>query len=208
MGADRPRPDKPLIASASPRAIFADLLGGALTEVGLRPSPMATAYLVELLDEQMRSPGPGECGEPEATLTEALFAARVAEGAERIARLRRLGDRTLFTAGFFADSLRRGVMSQGYYREVGRIAYASLADSLAAGLAERTWPQLFEELAERFREFADVLAAVGDRACSHGPQALMRSYERYLESGSERDRRRLLRHGQIVAPPVEPRRWQ
>jgi hypothetical protein len=210
MAAERNRPGGPLIASTSPRAVFADLVGCALTEIDLRPSPMATAYLVELLDGRVRAPEPDACGEPEATLTEALFAARLAEGPERIARLRQLGDRTLFVAGFFGDSLKRGVMGRGFYREVGRSAYGSLAAALAAAVAERTWPQLFEELADRFRDFADVLAEVGDRACAHGPQALMRAYERYLETGSDRDRRRLLHHGQFVPALAEAERlrWQ
>ena len=38
----------PLIARTSPRALFAELVGGALVEIGSRPSPMATAYLIEL----------------------------------------------------------------------------------------------------------------------------------------------------------------
>jgi hypothetical protein len=210
MAAERARPDGSLIASTSPRAVFADLVGCALREIDLRPSPMAIAYLIELLDERLRAPEADAAGAPETTLTEALFAARFAAGPERIARLRQLGDRTLFVAGFFADSLRRGLMGHSYYREVGRSAYGSLAAVLASAVAERTWPQLFEELADCFREFADVLADVGDRACAHGPRALMRAYERYLATGSDRDRRRLLYHGQIVPalPDAERLRWQ
>lgn len=199
MAAERNRPGGPLIASTSPRAVFADLVGCALTEIDLRPSPMATAYLVELLDGRVRAPEPDACGEPEATLTEALFAARSAEGPERIARLRQLGDRTLFVAGFFGDSLNRSVVDIDYYGDVGRAAYANLADSLARQVGEKAWTGLYSELSRRFDEFVDVLAEVGDRTRARGCEDLLRLYERYLRTGSPRDRGRLLRRGQV--PP-------
>ena len=63
---------RPLIARTSPRALFAELVGGALTEVDPRPSPMATTYLIELLDERVRAPEPGERAR-EALLLEALL---------------------------------------------------------------------------------------------------------------------------------------
>lgn len=205
MPQDRADSRRSLIARTSPRATFAELVGAALREVGLRPTPMATAYLIELLDERVRSPEPPE---PEPALTEALIAAGLAEGAERIARLRRLGDRTLFVAGFFGESLRRGVMSPGYCGEVGRSAYASLSAALASALVERTWSRLFEELADRFRDFTDVLAQVSDRACPRGSGIPLGLYRRYVETGSEVDRRRLLRCGQNLPRLVGPERRQ
>lgn len=195
------------IACTSPRALFAELVGGALTQVGVQPSPMATAYLVELLDERVRSPEPEERVR-EVPFGEALVRARSAQGAERIARLHRLGDRALFLAGFFRDSLRRGATSQSYCREIGRSAYAALSAALASFLMERTWSRLFEELADGFRDFADVLAEVCEQACPGDSDALAVLYWRYIESGSECDRRRLLRRGRNLPLRAEWERWQ
>ena len=207
MVGERADATRSLIACTSPRALFAELVGGALAEVGPRPSPMATTYLIELLDERVRSPEPEERAR-EALLTEALLAARLAEGPEQIARLHRLGDQSLFLAGFFRDSLRRGPASRSYCGEVGRSAYATLSAALASTLVERTWPCLFEELADRFRDFADVLSEVCEHVCPRGPDTLAGLCRRYVESGSECDRRRLLRRGRNLPAQIESERWQ
>ena len=185
MAGEQADATRSLIACTSPRALFAELVGGALVEVGPRPSPMATTYLIELLDERVRSPEPEERAR-EALLAEALLTARLAEGPERIARLHRLGDRSLFLTGFFGDSLRRGLASRSYCGEVGRS----------------------EELADRFRDFADVLSEVCEHVCPRGPDALAGLYRRYVESGSECDRRRLRRRGRNLPARTEREHWQ
>jgi len=198
----------PLIERAAPRALFAELVAGALGETRVQPSPMAIAYLIELLDSRIAAPAPSEAAAEETTLAESLLAARMRRGAERALRLRRLGDRALFVAGWFGDSLNRRTVDIGYYGDVGRAAYSQLADSLAQQLSENTWPELYAELAERFGDFVDVLAEVGDRTRVGCSEDLLRLYERYMLTGSTRDRRRLLRAGQIPPDRRTLRNWQ
>ena len=206
--ASRPDPGSPLIERSTPRALFAQLVGQALGETRVRPTPMATAYLIELLDERVRSPA-AQDDEP-ATLAEAWFSACDARGPTRLRRLRRLGDRALFISGYFTESLVRSVVSGGYYREMGRSAYAALANSLEREARGHGWPRLFEERADRFPDLVMVLGEVSDRARgsrSGRPEWLLGLYERYLATGSERDRRRLVRAG-CVPPPERGERWQ
>ena len=75
---------------------------------------------------------------------------------------------------------------------------ANLSSALVGRSTERAWPDLFEELADRFPDFVEVLAEVGDSSRARQPGALLRLYERYLRNGAERERRRLLRRGQLV----------
>ena len=65
-----------------------------------------------------------------------------------------------------------------------------------------------EDVDARGEHLVEVLSEVGDRTRSRGPGFMLRLYERYLESGSERDRRRLLRAG--CMPPERGRggSWQ
>jgi len=171
---------------------------------------MAVADLVELLDSHLAvADRAGEWSAAgERTLAEALLSARLQQGAARLRRLRSLGDRALFTAGFFGDSLARKVVDIDYYGDVGRAAYANLAESLARQVRETSWTGLYAELAQRFDEFVDVLAEVGDRTRGRDAENLLRLYERYLRTGSNRDRERLLRRG--YAPPARSqiRFWQ
>ena len=193
-----------------PRAVFAQLVASALGEARLEPSPMASAYLVELLLERVREPAadPAAPDEDRApTLAEALLGARQRRGADRVRRLRRLGDRALFVSGYFGDSLNRSVVDLDYYREIGRSAYGDAGATLAVSAGDRSWPGLFFELARGFGAFVDVLAAIGDRTRADRPADLLRLHERYLRTGSDRDRRRLVRLG-YTPPPRGHRRWQ
>jgi hypothetical protein len=198
-----------LIERTTPRAVFAELVASALWETRVQPSPMAIAYLIELLDSRVRTAAPpaDEAAE-ESTLAEALLAARLQAGTPRLRRLRNLGDRALFIAGFFGDSLSRSVVDIDYYGDVGRAAYANLAESLGRQVTEKTWTGLYLELAQRFDEFVDVLAEVGDLTRSGGTEDLLRLYERYLRTGSPRDRGRLLRRGQVPPDRRSLRFWQ
>ena len=189
----------PIIEKATPRVVFAQLVASALGDTRAQPSAMAIAYLVELLSDRVRrtetTPRPeGEAEAGDATLTEALYAARDTAGTVRIERLREVGDRALFVSGFFGDSLRRKVVDLDFYRDVGRAAYTDLAAHIDR-FGERSWTYLYVELADHFSELVDVLAGVSDRTLGNRPDNLLRLYERFLLTRSERDRGRLLRLG-------------
>lgn len=206
MGPDSEDGATLLIDRAAPRGVFAELVAGALSQTRVAPSSLAVAYLIELLESRVTAPGPAEAAD--ATLGEGLLQAQLQHGVERLQRLRRLGDRALFVAGFFGDSLNRSLVGVEYYGDVGRTAYANLARALAAQLREQTWPGLYAELAQHFHDFVEVLAEVGDRTRADGPGAMLRLYERYLRTGSSRDRRRLMRRGQVPPEVDVLRRWQ
>lgn len=193
------------IEATGARALFAQLVARALDAARLRPSPMATAYLVELLHERIREPEPGP--DRGLTLAEDLLHARRIGGAGRIGRMRRLGDRALFVSGFFGDSLDRKLVGIDYYVQIGRAAYGDVASGLAGQSAEGTWTRLYGELAARFDAFVEVLTDVGDRTRADRADGLLGIYERYLRTGNERDRRRLLRAGHSV-PERHALRWQ
>jgi hypothetical protein len=213
-------PGGPLIASVPVRVLFAELLAGALSRTRVAATPLATGYLVDLLEERVRPEPASPASAAEPTLAEGLLRARCERGAAHLRRLRSLGDRALFVAGFFGDSLERGVVGIDYYRDAGRLAYAGVSRALrsrrdlgpsergAAGVPAGV-PQLFEELADRFADFAEVLTEVGDSTREQRPGGLLPLYTRYLRGGSERDRRRLARRGHSVpAGERAGREWQ
>ncbi len=204
MGGEARSAAAPLIDRTPSRVVFAELVAGALHRTRVQPTPLAVTYLVDLLEERVRLTLPPERpAGGEETLAEALLAARQLRGAARLRCLRRLGDRALFVAGFFGDSLDRRAVGIRYYADAGRLAYAGLSSALVGRSTERAWSELFEELADRFPDFVDVLTEVGDSSRARQTGALLRLYDRYLRSGAERERRRLLRRGRLVpAGPV------
>jgi hypothetical protein len=194
------------IQRSHPRAIFAELVAGALGEARLQPSPMATAYLIELLDERVRQQAASPDGE--STLAEALLTAQRDRGAARIRRMRDLGDRALFVSGFFGDSLARSVVDIDYYCQIGGSAYGDVAVGLRDRGAGGSWSRLYSELSGHFGDFVDVLAEVGDRSRRGQPLNLLRLFERYLRTGSARDRDRLIRSGHLPPARTGLRWWQ
>jgi hypothetical protein len=182
------------IELSAPRSVFAQLVAGALDQAPCPPTPIAIAYLIDLLAERVREPA---CGGP-AIDAEALLASPGEGDAVRLVRLRRVGDAALFAAGFFAASLARGPFGPTPTREAGRLAYGALSAALAGLAAEPSWSWLYEELADRFGDFADLLAEVGERARGESPPRLDGLYVRYLATGSERDRRLLLSLGALA----------
>ena len=172
------------------RELFSEMVGEAQVELGHCPSPLASGYLVDLLDSRVRAPCRDSEPEEPAPLAEALIAAQFVDGSARAARLRALGDRALFDAGFFGASLRRRTVGLEYFAQIGTTAYLRLSI--------RTGSDLFEELGERFTDFVELLADVGDRARGSRFIDLLGLYDRYLETGSLRDRSRLIRHRMIL----------
>jgi hypothetical protein len=185
--------------------VFAELVAGAVRSTRPPPTELAVQYLIELLTGRVRA---DPVAEDEPGLGQELLWARRESGAARTRRLHALGDRALFVSGFFGDSLRRSLVDLGYYREIGRAAYADVASDLSLRAAARAWQRLFEELADRFRDFVDLLAEVGDRARPGAAVELLRLYERYLETGSPRDRRCLIALGHVPPDRRRHRVWQ
>jgi len=191
----------PLIDGRSARELFSTWVEEALAEARPPPSPPTAAYLVDLLAERLRADAAP--GEAEPTLAEAWLRARECEGARRAQGLRAVGDRALFVAGFFGESLTRKVVGVGYYRDIGSAAYGDLSAHLGrpagAGASwDVAWRDLYAELAERFGDCLEVLGAVADRARSGRMGDVLHLYDRWLATGSPRVARRLAALGCVV----------
>lgn len=133
-------------------------------------------------------------------LSEALQAATVAE---REFSLQRLGDISLFMAGFFARGFARSLVDIDYHIAMGGGAYDALASSLERG-RRRALAQVFAELAAKFQPLVDALGEISDAAYVYTQRDILRLYEIWLKTGSLRARR-LLRTLGIEAAPVAMR---
>ena len=183
--------DDALLREQTPAEYFKDLIETALARQHLRTSELTSYYLVDLLCRFVRPdrhvPFNDDANEP---LALRLAHALESGGMEQRARLRNLGDFSLFTSGYFPDSLRRRVVDVDYYVTLGEYAYASLGRR-----DEDAFGEVFTELARKFVAFTDVLSDVSERTGASGTADVLRLYEKWLRTGSHRDGKRLADRG-------------
>lgn len=182
---------EPLVA-ATPTEYFRDLVESALARRRLQATELTSYYLVNLLCRFIRPDGRIPYHEGDEPLAVRLLRALQSGGMEQRERLRNVGDFSLFTSGFFSDSLRRKVVDVDYYVHLGEYAYSSLSRS-----DQDAFGDVFSELGSRFVVFMDVLADVSDHTTLSSRADVFRLYERWLRTGSERDGQRLAERGVI-----------
>jgi hypothetical protein len=187
---------------------FRDALQGVVRKQQLALDGHTEHYVVNVLTTFSRTEALYEQTASGARLKPlALMLADAADApnaAERQQALRRLGDVSLFIAGFFAHGLARRMVDVDYHIAMGGRAYGSLADS--AHMGRRGFGAVFAELAAKFRELVDALNEVADAARPLSHDDLMRLYEVWIKTGSRRAAGRLRALG--VEPSASARvRW-
>jgi len=114
---------------------------------------------------------------------------------ERNTTLQRMGDVSLFMAGFFADGLRRTPVDVDYYVYMGGGAYYSLSVHLRTTFRGRALCDVFVELAEKFQDMVDILNEMRESARAMTDENLLRTYELWVKTGSRRAARLLRKSG-------------
>jgi hypothetical protein len=186
--------------SESPTEYFRELVESAMRNQHLAARELTSFYVVNLLAAFVRlerSPAAGD--EPLGLL---LVKALESGGSVQRDGLRKVGDMSLFVSGFFSDSLKRGLVDVDYYIRIGGRAYGSLARRDAA-LGE-----VFDELADKFAAFVDVLCEVSERTAVTSNADLLRLYEKWLRTGSRRSGVLLATRGIVPMNPPGTRSVQ
>jgi len=179
------------------RLFFRDRLHSAFAERRTRASTATHGYLLGLLTD---AAGPDNEPSLEPPLVTLLERAHAADGLQRLARFRQLGDAAIMIYGFFSDAMTRRGISESYVRTMGSCGYASASSLIPAtskGKA-RGLAAVYRELSVRFEELGEVLAEVRDQT-PLSERELVRLYERWSVCGSPRLARRLARNGMVPA---------
>jgi hypothetical protein len=175
-----------VVPVANLREYFHDALHGALGRQHLAVEDQTEHYVVNLLTLFSRSEALYE-QQPRlkplvVMLTEALEAPTASD---RHRGLQRLGDVSLFIAGFFSQSFARKLIDIDYHIAMGGRAYSALADGLAR-TRSRVLGQVFAELAEKFQPMVDALNDISETSYQHSDKDILRLYEVWLKTGSKR----------------------
>jgi hypothetical protein len=125
-------------------------------------------------------------GQRWVNLSELLARASAASSAaEREVLLQRLGDISLFVAGFFAHGFERRLVDVDYHIAMGGRAYGTLAATPIRG-PRRTLCGVFGELAGKFQPVVSAIGEISDAARVWGASDVLRLYELWLKTGSQR----------------------
>lgn len=187
-----------LFRSESPIEFFKELVESALSHQRLAAREMTSYYLVNLLAGFVYV-DLAEAQDEEA-LGVRFVKALQAGGSLQRDGLRRVGDLSLFISGYFSDSLHRSLVDIDYYITLGERAYGSLARQ-----GDDTLADVFDELAEKFSGFVDVLSEVSERTALTSNSDLLRLYERWLRTRSRRRGDLLARRGIVPNASVSTR---
>jgi hypothetical protein len=179
-----------ILAAHSVSHFFYEAVDEAIRAQRVDATDGATRYLVALLVDYVHPDRrAGETLERPLTLLldEALHAT---DPGDRFQRLRVIGDGVLYGCGFFADHFEARGVDGRYLRGLGTRAYGEAGSMLRnPGETIGGGPDLFAELAENFDAFVGVLGDVADATVTTGmesPRGLLKVYERWLKTGSDR----------------------
>jgi hypothetical protein len=181
-----------IYTTASLPEFFREQVEGAVQRQKLELNDATTHYLSNLLHVFSRSEELFQ--NDDRTLAE-LFLKSTQEmpQAQRIQLLRRVGDVALYISGFFSDSLNRKLVDVDYYMNMGGNAYHSLTGIVRDNL----FVELYSEMANKFYDLVEVLSIISEDRKFTNNEDLLRLYERWMRTGSDRLYSKLIDNGII-----------
>jgi hypothetical protein len=184
-----------VLAAQSVKEYFRELVGSSIQRQRVHVQELTQFYIVNLLAHfQLYREG-----QEEEALALLLARALESQRTERAQVLKRMGDLSLYVSGFFSDSLNRKLVHADYYMAMGRRAYEALAALAGAhGLGG-----VYDELAGKFARLVDVLNEVSERTAVTTNVGLVKLYERWLRTGSERAAEMLRDRGVVALTPAK-----
>lgn len=192
------------------RDYFRRSIDETMTRQKVEVDPHAAHYVVNLLTLFARSEDLYEDhGDTYGLKPLALMMVDAVEAAsveQRNFSLQRIGDVSLFIAGFFADSLAHSLVDLDYYIRMGGNAYGSLSEEIRGTTRGQALAHVYRELARKFQVLVDVLNEVRDGARRSSDIDLLRTYEVWLRTGSKRAENLLRQNGVIPMPNAVSRR--
>ncbi|HLB58742.1 MAG TPA: hypothetical protein VJL87_01480 [Bdellovibrionota bacterium] len=182
----------------TPEQFFFELVSKALCSQKVSASKTVEIYLVNLLSHFLSADLLKEF--ESAPLALQYHQAATAPPDGQLNALRQLGDYSLYISGFFSESLNRKIVDVDYYIAMGERAY----DHLSGLHRENVMQKMFGELSKNFPQLVDVLTEV-----SHSTQIstehtnILRIYEKWLLTKSDRLKALLAQHGLIPIPGLK-----
>ena len=183
-------PGGSVVAVSSLREFFRDAFHSAAVHQRLKIDEHAENYVVSLLTLFSRVEALFDTTPQGPRLRPlALMLADAVDAPTPAARqyaLQRLGDVSLFVAGFFVRSFARKLVDVDYHIAMGGNAYGCLADTLQRSGRGRAVAGVYAQLASKFQGLVDALNEVSEMSYQHSDADVLRLYEVWMKTGSPR----------------------
>ncbi|MEK6774597.1 MAG: hypothetical protein AABY64_11685 [Bdellovibrionota bacterium] len=203
MSTDRRELGQGLNLFVSPDDFFKESVKKAFVERKIETYPHVETYLIKLLQHYLDARNlfdfekTDEFGQRKPqTMAELYLVATNAEHSKKIELLKKLADKSLYMSGFFGDSFDRKIIDVDYYADMGGAAYRILADCTR----EDALAKVYSVFSVKFVQFMDVLAYISQNSLIQSNQSVLRLYDRYLRTGSELAREKLVEMGVFTLP--------
>lgn len=175
---------------------FHTLVKEALIRQKVRADEHVSFYLVNLLSAFSHADHTyvDEDGSP-TPLAMLFYQAQHESIQNRIRLLKYLGDCSLMVSGFFQESLNRKPVDVDYYINLGAQAYGQLSSLNISPKNQNVFNMIFSDLGDRFVQWVDVISDVSETTHLSSSSDLLRTYERFMKTGSKRLKETLFQKG-------------
>lgn len=187
--------DESMLTRLGAREYFQDAIQTAIINQQFAVSDESVVYVVNLLTEFIRSEKlfdrtpDGFRIKPLALIYGDALTASSEAG--RTQSMQRLGDVSLFISGLYANSLGRCLVDVDYYISMGGNAYGYLAGRPGYTHRQSGLRIVFDELSGKFAGFVEILAEVSEQSNINDHADILRLYEIWQSTGSERAAKKL-----------------
>lgn len=191
-----------VIEFVQPREYFKDCVTSAADSLKVGLEADQEYYLVNLLCEFISLPSSDQGGSHPLSTPLAIMLQQAMESGpdERFRILKRLGDTSLYLAGFFQDYFNRKAFDITYYIAMGSSAYQGVSSLVRERPGQDQFSGMYRQLAKDFGTLVEVIAEISDNQPQKPDIDLLATYDRWARTNSERLRRILLKQGIIPQP--------
>tara|TARA_B110001454_G_scaffold219198_1_gene251570 strand:+ start:148460 stop:149098 length:639 start_codon:yes stop_codon:yes gene_type:complete len=186
----------------SSKDYFGQALDDAFSARKIKTENRVKGYLIEVLEFYLdaknlfEKENVDETGKRRPnTLAELYLTAANAETHQKIELLKKLGDKSLYISGFFGDSLQRKIVDIDYYVNMGGAAYGTLSKAVDKKDPLR---DVFDTISKRFSDYVEALTYISQKSMISNNQSLLRLYDRYLQTGSNLAKEKLIEMGIVT----------
>jgi hypothetical protein len=102
---------------------------------------------------------------------------------------KRLGDTSLYVAGYFQDYLNRKPVDTDYYITMGSSAYHRISHLMRDRHGDDQFTSVYQNLAEQFEDLVALVTEVSEDVPREANRNLVAIYERWHKTGSEKLRK-------------------